>query len=70
VTSGISRWRLIDDAWAELKKSGSLFSWLLLHSVPKHDSRCDQVQTPGPEALLLNATIPNFTQSIEEHGPG
>jgi len=38
--------------------------------VPQHDGGGDQVEATGAIALLLKAAIPDFTQSVKEHGPG
>ena len=43
---------------------------LQIHGVPQHNGRRDEVQAAGAVALLLEATVPNFPQPVEEHCPG
>ena len=43
---------------------------LQIHGVPQHNGRRDEVQAAGAVALLLEAAVPDFSQSIEEHRPG
>ena len=40
-----------------------------IHGVPQHNSRRDEAQAAGAVALLLEATVPDFSQPIEEHRP-
>lgn len=47
-----------------------LHGTLELHRVPQHDGGGEQIQATGPVALLLKAPVPDFTQLVEEDGPG
>lgn len=41
-----------------------------INGVPQNDSGSYQIQTAGAIALLLETEVADFTQAVEEHGPG
>lgn len=43
---------------------------LQIDRVPQHDGRRHQVEAAGPVALLLEAAVADFAQTVEEYGAG
>jgi hypothetical protein len=43
---------------------------LQINSIPKGDCDDDQVEAAGSVALVLEGPVPDFAESIEEHGVG
>ena len=43
---------------------------LQVDRVPQHNGGGHQVEAGGPVVLLLEAPIPDFTETVEEHRPG
>ena len=46
--------------------------WVIpeLDRIPQHDGCRHQIEAAGPVTLLLKTAVPNFPQSVEEHGSG
>lgn len=42
---------------------------LQIDGIPQHDSHRHQIETAGPVALRLEATIADFAQPVKEHSP-
>ena len=47
-----------------------LHGTLLVDRVPQHDSGREQIQAAGPKALLLEAPVAGFAQSVEKPSSG